>query len=397
MARSIHRLTALKIKKITKPGFHADGGGLNLRVEPGGSKSWALRITASGKARTIGLGSIHDVTLSEARIKATELRKVARDGGDPIAARDRADEKLITFAEAAESVFAERSSTWRNPKHRAQWIQTLRTYAFPTIGAKRVDQVSNVDVMSVLNPIWLDKPETARRVKQRMHTVFEWCIARHLRETMNPVDAIRSAMPRQPTAKRHFPALPYSEAPAFLASLDDAQMTPPVRLGLSFLIHTAARTGEVIGASWREIDEEEAVWIVPAERMKAGEEHRVPLTAEALAILSEAKVHSLGSSWLFPGRRLKTPLTQMALQMALRRMGRGDITVHGFRSTFRDWAADRTSYAREVCEAALAHQVGSKVEAAYRRSDLFDKRRGLMELWSRYLAEEAADVIRIQR
>ncbi|MGI9490325.1 MAG: tyrosine-type recombinase/integrase, partial [Geminicoccaceae bacterium] len=220
------RLTAIKVNSIKKPGFHADGGGLYLRVEPGGSKSWALRITVRGKSRTIGLGSIRDVTLAEARERVAELRKVARQGGDPIAARDRRTEKQTpTFAEAAVAVHAARINTWRDPKHGVQWINSLRTYAFPTFGEKTVDKVTNVDVMDVLTPIWIEKPETARRVRQRMRTIFDWAIARHHRDTMNPVDAIRAAMPRQPKSSRHFEALPYREAPAFLIALAEAKGT----------------------------------------------------------------------------------------------------------------------------------------------------------------------------
>ena len=242
------KLKALDVKRQTKPGRYADGGGLYLTVTKGGSKSWTLRVMVAGKAQVIGLGSVQDVSLAEAREKAAGLRKIAKEGGNPRAERNGATENSIpTFAEAARKVYEEHNSAWKNPKHRQQWINTMAAYAFPVIGNQRVDEIGSSDVLEVLQPIWLTKPETARRVRQRMRAVFDWCLAKHFRETMNPVDAVRKALPRQTDRPKHHVALPYTDLPAFLGALEASPSQIIVKTALAFLIHTASRTGEVIG------------------------------------------------------------------------------------------------------------------------------------------------------
>ena len=388
------KLKALDVRRLTKPGRHADGGGLYLTITKSGSKSWTLRVMVAGKARVIGLGSAQNVSLAEAREKAAKLRKVAKEGGDPRVVRDgRTENAPPTFAEAARKVFEEHNAAWKNPKHRQQWINTLEAYAFPVIGDKRVDEVGSSDILEVLQPIWLKKPETARRVRQRMRAVFDWCLAKHYRETMNPVDAVRKALPRQTDRPKHHAALPYVELPTFLAALEASPSHIIVKTALAFLIHTASRTGEVIGAGWSEVDEEKKIWIVPAERMKSGIEHRVPLTDASLALLQQAKAFRGRTDFIFPGRGWRKPLSNMAMAMAARRVEFGPVTVHGFRSSFRDWSAERTSAPRDVCEAALAHTVRDKVEAAYRRTDLFEKRRALMAQWSRFLTSDGHEKV----
>lgn len=380
------KLKALDVKRMTKPGRYADGGGLYLTVTKSGSKSWTLRVMVAGKAQVIGLGSTDNVSLAEAREKAARLRKVAKEGGDPRAERDgKVGNGPPTFAEAARNVFDEHNAAWKNPKHRQQWINTMEAYAFPVIGDHRVDEIGSNGVLDVLQPIWLTKPETARRVRQRMRAVFDWCLAKHFRETMNPVDAVRKALPRQTDRPKHHAALPYVELPAFLIALEASPSHIIVKTALAFLIHTAARTGEVLGASWPEIDDDKRIWTVPAERMKSGIEHRVPLTEASLALLKQAKSCRKSTDLIFPGQSGRKPLSNMTMAMAVRRAEVGPITVHGFRSSFCDWSAERTSAPRDVCEAALAHTVHNKVEAAYRRTDLFEKRQELMAQWSLFL------------
>jgi integrase len=285
---------------------------------------------------------------------------------------------------------------WTSAKHRDQWISTLRDYAFPTIGHLRVDEITSADVLEVLQPIWLSKAETARRVRQRLRAVFDWSIAMNLRETMNPVDASRMVLPKLRDRKRHFPALPYAELPAFLVELRAADVNLVVKVAFEFLIATATRTSETLGATWGEIDVESALWTVPGERMKSRIEHRVPLTKHTLELLDQARDLGGNKTWIFPGRSWTRPLYHSAFGVALKRMGWSGITPHGMRSSFRDWTAERTSAPRNVGEAALAHQVGDKTEAAYFRSDLLDRRRLLMNEWSRFLAGGEGKVVNMR-
>ena len=292
---------------------------------------------------------------------------------------------MPTFAEAAEQVQEEHKASWENAKHAAQWIQTLRTYAFPHFGTRRVDQVETPDVLRALSPIWLTKPETARRVRQRIGTVLDWAKAAGHRTGDNPVEGVERGLPKQGERAEHHAALPYAEVPAFVADLRAGERGELARLAFEFLILTAARTSEVLGAEWQEIDDTEALWTVPARRMKKRREHRVPLSARALAILTEAKSLAGDSALIFPGRSGTKPLSNMVFEMALRRK-KLPITTHGFRSSFRDWAAETTNFPREVAEMALAHVVENRVEAAYRRGDLLAKRRDMMEQWATFVA-----------
>ncbi|MET0530467.1 MAG: integrase arm-type DNA-binding domain-containing protein [Microvirga sp.] len=374
----------MQVRALKTPGRYADGHGLYLVVDPSGAKRWLLRIVVQGKRRDIGLGGASLVSLAEAREKALAHRKIARDGGDPLAERRRVQVTIPTFAEAAETVHAEHKATWRNPKHAAQWINTLRTYANPHFGAKRVDQIETPDVLRALSPIWLTKGETASRVRQRIGTVLDWAKAAGHRSGDNPVEGVTRGLPKQGEREEHHAALPYAEVPAFVARLRGMSGQGEIgRLAFEFLILTAARTGEVLDARWSEIDEAEALWTVPATRMKAGREHRVPLNARSREILNRAKALGDGSALVFPGRSGSKPLSNMVFLMALRRMA-VPITAHGFRSSFRDWAAEATTVPREVAEMALAHVIENRVEAAYRRGDLLAKRREMMEQWAAY-------------
>ncbi len=377
-------LTAVKVRQVTEPGRYADGNGLYLVVDPSGAKRWLSRIVVQGRRRDIGLGSARLVGLAEAREKALELRKVARDGGDPLAERARQQSVAPTFAEAVERVHGEQAPSWKNPKHAAQWVTTLRTYANPHLGAKRVDKVETPDVLRALSPIWLTKPETARRVRQRIHTVLDWAQASGYRTGENPVAGVTRGLPRQANSREHHAALPFAAVPGFITALRASNEGAIAKLAFEFLIHTAGRTSEVLNVAWTEVDEAEALWIVPGSRMKAGREHRVPLTGATVQILAQARAFAGDSPYIFPGRSAGKPLSNMALLMALRRM-KVETTAHGFRSSFRDWAAETTNIPREVAEMALAHTVENKVEAAYRRGDLLQRRRELMELWSGFV------------
>ncbi len=410
MPRKAAGLTAAKVR-TAQPGQYVDGDGLRLLVRPTGGRFWLFRFTLAGKTREMGLGRAGDdraaVPLSEARDKAADLFKLVKAGIDPLAKRDaeaaeaaaeaqRAAIRGMTFRSVAETYLAANASAWKNPKHRAQWGATLETYVYPHLGALPVAEVGTEHVLAALEPIWRTKAETAARVRGRMETVLDYATARKWRTGENPARwrghlAILLPSRAKVAPQEHHAALPWTEIGGFLAALR-GQAGVGAR-ALEFAILTAARSGEVLGATWGEIDQAAKVWTVPAARMKAKREHRVPLSVPALALLAEmakARTCDAPSAFVFPGAQPNKGLSIMAMAMVLRRMKRDDITVHGFRSTFRDWAGETTSTAREVLEAALAHTLGSKTEAAYARGDLFEKRRVLMGLWAEH-CERAAE------
>jgi integrase len=393
-------LTPLAVKNA-KPGRHADGGGLHLLVKNSGARSWVYRFMLKGKARDIGLGAAagpEAISLGAARDKADALRVKVKTGIDPLAERHReAAEALaaaqaariagITFKAVAEAYIAANEDSWRNPKHRQQWPNTLATYVYPVIGDLPVSDVGTGHVLKILEPIWKAKAETASRVRGRIETILDAAKARGYREGENPArwrGHIAQILPaRSRLTRGHHKAMPYEAIPAFVAQLREREAV--AALALEFAILTAARTGEVIGATWREVDLDKAVWTIPAARMKAGKEHRIPLSPRAVTVLKEVlplNTTSRDDAPLFPAAR-GNKLSGMAMSMLLRRM-KIDVTVHGFRSSFSDWAAESTGYAHEVREMALAHVIGNKVEAAYRRGDLFEKRRRLMNEWADY-------------
>jgi integrase len=347
----------------------------------------------AGRAREMGLGSYYDLSLAEAREKARGFRKMVKDGLDPIddrralRAAQRAERaKVMTFRQCAEAYIAAHQVTWRNHKHAAQWPSTLSAYVYPHFGSLPVQVIDTGLVTKALEPIWLDKPETAGRVRGRIESILDWAKARGYREGENPArwrGHLENLLPKKTKVRRveHHAALPYAELSAFMTEL--RQQNGIAARALQFTILTAARTGEAIGARWDEINTAERFWTVPGDRMKAGKEHRTPLSDAAIAVLDEMWAIRSGK-FVFPGDRPGRPLSNMAMTMALRRMGRGGLTIHGFRSSFRDWVAERTNFPREVAEMALAHAVSDKVEAAYRRGDLFQKRRQLMGAWARY-------------
>jgi integrase len=398
MAQFVGRLTVLKVLKVKRPGMYADGAGLYLQVTGDGdqrvAKSWIFRFTLRGRTREMGLGPLSAFGLAEARDKAGACRRLTREGIDPIDARDSARiktaldvAKSFTFRACALQYIAAHRAGWRNEKHASQWENTVKTYADPVIGTLPVQKIDTAMVMKIIEPLWSKKPETASRLRGRIEAVLDWATARGYRQGDNPArwrGHLDKLLPARGKVRKveHHAALPYDELPEFMMALR-AQAGVSAR-ALEFLILTAARTGEVIGARPDEIKDK--VWTVPTGRMKGGKEHRVPLSAPALAVIEEVQKNNAGE-FLFPGGKPKKPLSNMAMLKLLERMGRGDLTAHGFRSTFRDWAAERTNYPREVVEMALAHAIDSKVEAAYRRGDLFEKRRRLMADWARFCAQ----------
>ena len=375
------KLTATAAKAANKPGRYGDGDGLFLFVDKRGGKSWVVRVQKDGRRRDFGLGGFAKVPLKLARERAEILRQQVEAGIDPVAERRKAA-GIPTFREAAKLVHAEHKKGWKNGKHQAQWLSSLEAYAFPAFGDVSVALVDAPAVRDALAAIWLAKPETARRLRQRISTVIDWAVAKGYREGSLPMPVIDKALPKQRAKPKHHPALPYQQLPEFMSELRSRETM--ARLALEAAILTAARSGEVRMATWPEIDLKARTWKIPASRMKAGREHVVPLSDSACRLFAHMKAHRRPKSDLvFPGQARGKPLSDMTLTKALRDMGRTE-TVHGFRSTFRDWVAEQTTYPREVAEAALAHVNSNEVEAAYLRTDYRDKRRELMQAWADY-------------
>jgi integrase len=395
MARTINRLSHRKVETLKQLGMHSDGGGLYLQVTSGSDgtprKSWLFRYTVAGRERQMGLGPLGDVPLAEARDRASVAREMRRAGKDPLVEREASRAKIslaatktMSFDDCANSYIAAHRAGWRNVKHATQWTNTIDSYCSPVFGKLPVQLVDVGLVMKVLEPLWTTKPETSGRLRGRIERILDWAKVRGFRDGDNParwrghLDHLLPA--RRANQVKHHAALPYPEIPNFLAVLRNRDAV--AARALEFAILTAARTGEVVGAKWAEVDLKSRVWIIPAERMKAGIEHRVPLNERATEIIRCMKVTKQNDN-IFPGDT-RPALSNMALLMLLRRMGRDDITTHGFRSSFRDWIEEQTESSRAVAEMALAHKIGDAVEAAYRRGDLFEKRRLLMEKWGRY-------------
>lgn len=385
-------LTAQAVRNATAPGKYFDGQGLYLRVTANGARQWVQRIVIRGKRCEIGLGSAALVTLAEARTAALDNRRLARSGGDPLQARREA-KAVLTFAEAVRKVHDLHKPTWKNPKHAAQFLTTLETYAFPRLGKLKVQAITSADVLAALTPIWTTKPETARRVRQRIGTVMKWAVAQGWRLD-NPAENIGLALPKPADMKEHRKALSHAEVAACLGVVMGSGAGLATKLALEFLVLTAVRSGEVREARWEEVDMAERVWAIPAERMKMKRPHRVPLAPRALAVLKAAKALDDGSGLIFPGMKRGRPLSDMTLSKLVKGLG-FPADVHGFRTSFRTWAQERTNFPREVAEAALAHLSGDAVERAYARSDVFEKRRKMMEAWAAYLADTPAKVVRI--
>lgn len=393
-----HALTARSVSSLSSTGRArrvADGGGLYLLIAPNGSKSWVLRTLVHKRRCDVGLGSVSLVSLAEAREEARRLRKIARAGGDPLGQRLKDRREVPTFTSAAKDVHVDQSASFRSDKHRKQWLSSLDG-AITVFGSKRVDTVGSNDILAALSPIWLRQPETARRVLQRIRLIFEWCKAKGYCTGDNPTQGLSKVLPKQPARDKHHSALPYAKLPDFLRALRASDASELVKLAFEFTILCASRTQETLLASWDEVDFETSTWTIPGARMKAKKEHRVPMSPRATEILKQVQALSDQGPYIFPGRKHGKSMSNMVFLMALRRMDRddlvGDATAHGFRSTFRDWAEEQTNFPQAVTEAALAHTVRDKVEAAYRRTDLFDRRRDLMASWSTFATSPQAAV-----
>ena len=397
--RAIHRLSVVKVTSLKRPGYYADGGSLYLRVAPGGSKGWIFRFTIAGRTRDAGLGAFPTVSLIKAREQAAECRRLVADGADPIDARKKdreaariAAEKAITFEQCAKAFMASHEAGWRSDIHRRQWRNSLAAHVYPVIGTLPVQAVDTTLVLKVLESAWKEKPETASRVRQRIERVLNWAKVRGYREGENPAvwrGHLDQLLPPKRKVRQvaHHAAMPYSEISTLMEKLR-ADTTLGAR-ALEFLILTATRTSEALGALWDEVDLEQQMWTIPARRMKAGREHRVPLSARAIAILNEmAEIRH--NEFVFPGAKQGRPLTRNVLLRLLQRLSDvGPVpTPHGFRSSFQEWAAEATNFPREAAELALAHAVGDSVERAYQRGDLLEKRRKLMDAWAMYCARK---------
>jgi integrase len=387
------KLTARKVE-TAKPGKYSDGGNLYLIVSETGARKWVLRFTWRGRAKEMGLGSAASVHLTDAREKAASARRQISQGRNPIEERKR-DGGIPTFGEMAADVRETLSAGFRNEKHKAQWKSTLETYG-ALLHAKPVDTIATDDVLAVLKPIWTVKAETASRVRGRIEKVLDAAKARGFRDGENPArwrGHLDHLLPRpSKLARGHHAAMAYEEVAAFIAQLREREASSALALELCIL--TAARSGEILGMRWPEVDLDKKVWTVPANRMKAGREHRVPLSGRAVSILKQSAKFKAGD-FVFPGQARNRPLSNMAMEMVLRRMKIEDATVHGFRSSFRDWAGNVSSFPREVVETALAHVIGDKAEQAYRRSDALEKRRKLMDAWAAYCERPAGNVVHI--
>lgn len=398
MARESNRLSAVKVSKLTKPGRYPDGGGLYLQISQSGTKSWLLRYMLHGRARHAGLGPLSLVSLAEARMATLDARRLLRDGRDPIEERKA---KLtaakveaagtLTFRQAADRYIEAFQGSWKNEKHRAQWSASLERYAYKSFGDLPVSKIETRHVLQAIEPIWETKTETASRVRGRIEQVLDWAAVRGMRKGENPArwrGHLDKILPqRAKVAKvQHHAAMPIDAVPALMRHLRDMTFLSAKALELTILC--ATRTGETIGAKWDEFDLAGGVWIIPAERMKASREHRVALSKRAVALL-KALPRAKGEAFVFPGTRAGRPISNMAMLMMLRDLpGAGDVTVHGFRSTFRDWAGERTNFPREIIEQALAHRLKDKAEAAYARGDLLEKRRLLMKAWSAFCEQQ---------
>ena len=398
MPKIAKELTPLAVSRLRRTGLHAVGGinGLGLKVTPAGTRAWVLRTVVAGKRREYGIGSYPTVTLASARERARAMLDQLFVGIDPAVAKRRAKSamaaqraKAVNFKTLAEQYIAQHEASWKNAKHAAQWASTLETYAFPTIGNMVAADIDTPSVLRVLQPIWADKSETASRLRGRIEAVLDFATAKGLREGPNPARwkgnlALTLPAKRKVSTVKHHPAVPVKDMPSFFKILRSREGI--AARALEFLTLTAARSGEVRGAQWNEIDLAKKIWVLPADRMKAKREHRVPLSTQAIALLKSLPTENAGTL-IFPSTKSTTKLSDMALTAVMRRMEMGAVP-HGIRSSFRDWVGEETAYPGEVAEMALAHAVGNAVEAAYRRGDLFEKRRSMMQEWANYLSEE---------
>lgn len=386
------KLTAKFVENVSEAGKYYDQHGLFLHVRPSGAKKWLQRYTFQGRRREIGLGSAKIVSVATARRNAHQNLVLVSEGIDPIEDKQQ-DSVIPKFEVAARKVYEDNRPTWRNAKHAAQFITTLETYAFPVIGNMSVKEINSSHVLRILSPIWVTKVETAKRVRQRLSTVFKYCVAQQWR-TDDPANiAIVEALPNPKRKVQHRKSISYNDVSDFIETVSKSSAGLSTKLGLEFLILTATRSGEVRNARWDEING--SLWTIPAERMKAGVAHRIPLPSRCIEILAEAKSISQGSGFIFEGTKANKPLSENTFNKLMKELGL-EVHAHGFRTSFRTWTQEKTNYPREIAEAALAHSLRDKAEAAYARSDLLEKRAEMMEAWAQFISAKASDVINIR-
>ena len=392
-----NELTALKIKKLTIPGRYADGNNLYLEVDKSGARRWTLRVTILGRRRDMGLGGISTVSLEEARELAYQYRKIARSGGDPILERQKNRGLQTTLIYCAKKVHAINLPTWKNEKFAKQWLSSLEHHVFPTIGKLPISQVTSADILRVLTPIWNTKGDTAKKIKQRLRMIIKWARAQGYFQGDDPVELAEQALPKQLKSDDHHKSLEFEKLPEMISNLRKSKISLPTKLALEFTILSACRTSEVLNAKWEEIDLTKLIWSIPSERMKGGKVHQVPLTDRMTVILNDCKKLKTNNDLLFPSEINGEALSNNTMRLALKKRLKIDATVHGMRSSFKDWASETTNFANEVSEMALAHTISNKTELAYRRRTLIEKRRHLMQKWSDYLNNKEGEVIELYK
>ena len=392
-----NELTALKIKKLTIPGRYADGNNLYLEVDKSGARRWTLRVTILGRRRDMGLGGISTVSLEEARELAYQYRKIARSGGDPILERQKNRGLQTTLIYCAKKVHEINLPTWKNEKFAKQWLSSLEHHVFPTIGKLPISQVTSADILRVLTPIWNTKGDTAKKIKQRLRMIIKWARAQGYFQGDDPVELAEQALPKQLKSDDHHKSLEFEKLPEMISNLRKSKISLPTKLALEFTILSACRTSEVLNAKWEEIDLTKLIWSIPSERMKGGKVHQVPLTDRMTVILNDCKKLKTNNDLLFPSEINGEALSNNTMRLALKKRLKVDATVHGMRSSFKDWASETTNFANEVSEMALAHTISNKTELAYRRRTLIEKRRHLMQKWSDYLNNKEGEVIELYK
>ena len=392
-----NELTALKIKKLTIPGRYADGNNLYLEVDKSGARRWTLRVTILGRRRDMGLGGISTVSLEEARELAYQYRKIARSGGDPILERQKNRGLQTTLIYCTKKVHAINLPTWKNEKFAKQWLSSLEHHVFPTIGKLPISQVTSADILRVLTPIWNTKGDTAKKIKQRLRMIIKWARAQGYFQGDDPVELAEQALPKQLKSDDHHKSLEFEKLPEMISNLRKSKISLTTKLALEFTILSACRTSEVLNAKWEEIDLTKLIWSIPPERMKGGKVHQVPLTDRMTVILNDCKKLKTNNDLLFPSEINGEALSNNTMRLALKKRLKVDATVHGMRSSFKDWASETTNFANEVSEMALAHTISNKTELAYRRRTLIEKRRHLMQKWSDYLNNKEGEVIELYK
>ena len=392
-----NELTALKVRKLDIPGRYADGNNLYLEIDKSGARRWTLRVTVLGRRRDMGLGGVSTVSLEEARELAYQYKKIARSGGDPILERQKNKGLQTTLIHCAKKVHQINLPTWKNQKFAKQWFSSLEHHVFPTIGKLPISQVTSADILRVLTPIWNTKGDTAKKIKQRLRMIIKWARAQGYFQGDDPVELAEQALPKQLKSDDHHKSLEFEKLPEMISNLRKSKISLPTKLALEFTILSACRTNEVLNAKWEEIDLTKLVWSIPSETMKGGKVHQVPLTDRMTVILNDCKKLKTNNDLLFPSEINGEALSNNTMRLALKKRLKVDATVHGMRSSFKDWASETTNFANEVSEMALAHTISNKTELAYRRRTLIEKRRQLMQKWSDYLNNKKGEVIELYK